>query len=65
VLLGAITKEWDILERGGRNPDQFVRGGREALTEAIEELGLEGAGFLTDFQHPFIWAAHSWLFRLP
>lgn len=59
AFLQAITAEWDILERGGLNPNGFVKGGREAVTEAIEELGFEGADILTDFRHPFIWAAFN------
>lgn len=57
--LQAIAAEWDIMERRGLNPNGFVKGGREAVTESIEELDFEGADSLTDFRHPFIWAAFN------
>ncbi|KAH8733607.1 CHAT domain-containing protein [Ilyonectria robusta] len=58
-FLRSMAAEWDIMERKGLNPNGFVKGGREAVTESIEELGFDGADILTEFQHPFIWAAFN------
>ena len=46
---------WDVLEKYGREPNKFVRGGKKQLKRTIKNLEEEPGRSMIDFKHPYFW----------
>ena len=57
--LQSILSMWDQFEESGQKPNAFVRGGRQRLLEAIENLTDKDDEPLLNFAHPYIWAPYT------
>lgn len=55
-LLEKLLLIWDKAEGAGQQPQKLVRGGREKLQKAFEDLTDASGEPYIDFSHPRIWA---------
>ena len=55
-LLRRCIVLWDGLEKYGREPNKFVRGGKRQLEKTIQYLEEEPGKSMIDFKHPYFWA---------
>ena len=54
-----ILSIWESLDNTCQKPNTFVKGGRQRLLHAIDDLTNKADEPLLDFAHPYFWAPYT------
>jgi CHAT domain-containing protein len=55
-ILQSLITSWEKWEMDGKNPGNFVKGGRKHLEAAIRNLTTRDGEPTINFRHPYVWA---------